>query len=107
MSLFCRLAVFLVVALPVVAQPPGFEVITIKPYVSDEPRGSRMKVLTNGGLITNAVPVVMLLSYAYDVPSNPSPRLSGLPDWAIRERYDIEAKAPSDAIPAGLPESQL
>lgn len=41
------------------------------------------------------------------MPANPSPRLSGLPDWCIRERYDIEAKAPAGAIPAGLPEGEL
>jgi uncharacterized protein (TIGR03435 family) len=49
----------------------------------------------------------MLLGYAYDVPSNPSPRLAGLPDWAMHERCDIEAKAPSGAVPQGLPESEL
>jgi uncharacterized protein (TIGR03435 family) len=49
----------------------------------------------------------MLQSYAYDVPSNPSPRLSGLPDWAIREKYDIEAEAPINAIPTNLPEGEL
>jgi uncharacterized protein (TIGR03435 family) len=43
----------------------------------------------------------LLVSYAYDVPVNPSPRLSGLPGW--RETYDIEAKAPANAVPAGLP----
>jgi len=45
-----------------------------------------------------------LLSYAYDIPVNPSPRLSGLPEW--REIYDIEAKAPANAIPSGLQESE-
>jgi uncharacterized protein (TIGR03435 family) len=105
--MFCRLVVLLLVALPTVAQSQAFQVITIKPHASDDPRNERMAVLPNGDLITSAVPVVILLGYAYDVPTNPSPRLSGLPEWAIRERYDIEAKAPSDAIPAGLPESDL
>ena len=39
--------------------------------------------------------MIRLLSYAYDVPINPSPRLSGLPDWTVRECYDSEAKAPA------------
>ena len=39
-----------------------------------------------------------------DVPANPSPRLSGLPSW--RETFDIEAKAPANAVPFGLPESE-
>jgi len=38
------------------------------------------------------------LSDAYDVPVNPSPRLSTLLGWTFRERYDIEAKAPAGAI---------
>ena len=63
-----------------------------------------MQVLPNGDLIASAVPVVRLLSYAYDVPVNPSPRLSGLPEW--RETYDIEAKAPANAVPSGLQESE-
>jgi len=46
--------------------------------------------------------VIVLLSYAYDVPSNPSPRPSNLPDWTIREKYDIEAKAPANTTPVGL-----
>ena len=51
-----------------------------------------------------AVLVLSLVQYAYDVPVNPSPRLSGLPAW--RDSYDIEAKAPAHAIPAGLPERE-
>jgi uncharacterized protein (TIGR03435 family) len=51
--------------------------------------------------------VITLLSYAYDVPSNPSPRLSTLPGWTIREKFDIEAKAPANAIPTRLQENEL
>jgi uncharacterized protein (TIGR03435 family) len=104
---FCRLILFLLAAWPAAAQSQAFEVISIKPHASADPRGARMQVMPNGDLITRAVPVVMLLSYAFDVPTNPSPRVSGLPDWAIRERYDIEAKVPAGAVPAGLPESEL
>jgi uncharacterized protein (TIGR03435 family) len=63
-----------------------------------------MRVLPNGDLNASAVPVLVLVGYAYDVPVNPSPRLSGLPGW--RETYDIEAKAPANAVPAGLPENE-
>lgn len=52
----------------------------------------RVQVLPNGDLKAKAVPVITLLSYAYDVPANPSPRLSSLPDWTFGERYDIEEK---------------
>ena len=40
--------------------------------------------------------MIRLLSYAYEVPVNPSSGLSALRDWTIWERYDIEAKAPAN-----------
>jgi uncharacterized protein (TIGR03435 family) len=52
-----------------------------------------LQILSSGELIGRAVPVVELINLAYDVPDNPTPRLSSLPDWADRERFDIEAKA--------------
>jgi len=104
MSVLCKAVVLLLLAWPAVAQSQAFEVISIKPAPSGDPRNMRMRVLPNGDLHASAVPVIMLLRYAYDVPVNESPRLSGLPDW--RERYDIEAKAPANAVPPGLPESE-
>ena len=99
MFVFCRAVLFLLGALPAVAQSQAFATITIRPARSGDPR---MQVLPNGDLIASAVPVLTILSYAYDVPINPSPRLSALPDWTFRERYDIEAKAPANAVPPGL-----
>jgi uncharacterized protein (TIGR03435 family) len=107
MSVFCQAVVYLLLALPAAAQSQAFEAMTIKPDRSGEPRNMRMQVLATGDLIASAVPVLALLRFAYDVPSNPSPRLSGLPDWAIRERYDIEAKAPVNAVPPGLPGNEV
>ena len=104
MFVSCRAVAFLLLVLPAVAQSQAFEVISIKPARSADPRNMRMRVLANGDLNAIAVPVLLLLRYAYDVPLNPSPRLSGLPGW--RETYDIEAKAPANAVPAGLPESE-
>src|SRR5712691_3822956 len=104
MSVLCKAVVFLLLALPAVAQSQAFEVISIKPARSGDPRNMRMRVLPNGDLSASAVPVLLLLRYAYDVPVNPSPRLSGLPGW--RKTYDIEAKAPANAVPPGLPESE-
>src|SRR5436189_956051 len=104
MSVLCKAVVFLLLALPAVAQSQPFEVISIKPARSGDPRNMRLRVLPNGDLNASAVPVLLLLRYAYEVPANPSPRLSGLPDW--RETYDIEAKAPVSTVPPGLPESE-
>jgi uncharacterized protein (TIGR03435 family) len=107
MSVFCQAVVYLLVALPAVAQSQAFATITIKPARSADPRNARVQVLPNGDLIASAVPVITLLSHAYDVPVNPSPRLSPLPDWTLREKYDIEAKAPANAIPASLQGSEV
>src|SRR5262245_66591845 len=86
---------FVLLASPALAQAPAFETISIKAARSAGPGNMRMRVLPNGDLSASAVPVLMLVTYAYDVPANPSPRLSGLPD--SRETYDIEAKAPANA----------
>jgi uncharacterized protein (TIGR03435 family) len=100
MSVFCRVAVCLLVALPAAAQQSqAFASITITPAGSADPRIARWQVLPNGDFIATAVPLIRLLSYAYEVPVNPSPRLSELPDWTAREKYDIEAKSPGAAIP--------
>jgi len=96
MFVLCKAVVFLLLASPAVAQSQDFEAISIKPARSSGPRNTRMRVLPNGDLKADAVPVLLLLSYAYDVPVNPSPRLSSLPGW--RETYDIEAKASADAV---------
>jgi hypothetical protein len=95
-SVLCEAVVVLIFAVPAVAQSQAFDLISIKPARSGDPRNMRMRVLPNGDLTASAVPVLLLLHYAYDVPVNPSPRLSGLPDW--RETYDIEAKAPANAV---------
>ena len=72
MSLFRQAAVYLMLALPAVAQSQAFATITIKPARSADVRNTRMQVLPNGDLMACAVPVVRLLSYAYDVcPSIP------------------------------------
>jgi len=104
MSVLRTAVVFLLFALPAFPQSPAFEVISVKLARSTDARNMRMRVLANGDLTATAVPVLLLLRYAYDVPINPSPRLSGLPGW--RETFDIEAKAPAHAVSPGLPESE-
>jgi hypothetical protein len=105
--MFCQAFVYLLLALPAVAQSQSFSTITIRPARSSDARDTRMQVQPNGDLIASAVPVIRLLSYAYDVPLNPSPRLSRVPDWTVREWYDIEAKAPANAMPPGLQDREV
>ena len=68
MCVFCQAFVCFLVALPAVAQSQAFATITIEPARSADPRNARVQVLPNGDLIASAVPVITLLSYAYDVP---------------------------------------
>jgi len=105
MPAFCKAVVYLLVASPAVAQSQAFAKITIRPANSANARNMRMKVLPNGDLVASAIPVIMLLSYAYDVPVNPSPRFSPLPDWTIRDRYDIEGTATADTNTPSLQNS--
>jgi uncharacterized protein (TIGR03435 family) len=107
MALRCRAVVYFVLALPPFAESQGFTKITIKPSSSADPRDARVRVLPSGDLIATAVPAIRLLSDAYDVPVNASPRLSALPDWTRLERYDIEAEAPANTFPPGLPPSEV
>jgi uncharacterized protein (TIGR03435 family) len=101
MFLFYRAVVcFLLITLPAVAQAQAFEKITIRPARSADPRNRRVQVLRNGDLIAHSVNVIDLLSYAYGVPSNPSPRLNSLPGWTVGDSYDIEARAPANTISA-------
>jgi uncharacterized protein (TIGR03435 family) len=106
MSAFWQATVFMLVGLPAVAQTQAFAKVTIRAAHSDDPRNMRMQVLPDGDLIAHAVPVISLLSFAYEVPVNPSPRLSPLPEWTLLERYDIEAKATANAIPPDLEDSE-
>jgi len=104
---FFKGAVYLLLILPAIAQPQAFVTITIKPSRFADARNARMRVWPNGDLVARAIPVLTLLSYAYDVPTNPSPRLSGLPDWTAPKRYDIEAKAPANAVPFRLKSEEM
>jgi uncharacterized protein (TIGR03435 family) len=95
-------ACLLLLALPAVAEAQIFGTVTIKPARSGDARSERMQLLPNGTWVASGVSVIRLLASAYDVPVNPSPRLLSLPVWTVSERYDIEAKVPSNAISTSL-----
>lgn len=94
MSMVYRAIVIFLAALPVAAPSQVFEKVVIKPAPSADPRSMRVQILPDGELKAKAVSVITLLSYSYDLPANPSPRLYALPAWAIGERYDIRGKTP-------------
>jgi uncharacterized protein (TIGR03435 family) len=105
MSVFYKAVTYLLMALPTVAQSQTFATVTISPARSADPADERTQLLPGGEWIAIGVPVIRLLSSAYDVPVNPSPRLSSLP--ILLERYDIRAQAPANAISLSIPESEL
>ena len=88
------LATLLLAAAPSIARSQAFVKVSVKPAASTSPTGRRLEILPNGDLIANAIPLIELLSLAYDVPNNPSPRVTSLPEWAAHKEFDIEAKAP-------------
>jgi uncharacterized protein (TIGR03435 family) len=91
---------------PGAAQSPAFEVVSIKPNDTENARDMRMQVLPGGRFSATSLPLRALLVYAYNLPINPSERLSGVPDWVNSARYDVEAKAPDGSFPTGLPTSE-
>ena len=48
------------------------------------------------------IPAFIIVSVAYGVPFQGSSPISGFPDWARAERFDIEATAAEGAIPLSL-----
>lgn len=107
LSLRLAAAAVCLCTLPALAQAQAFEVVSIKPNRSQDFRSMRFRVLPGGRISATNLPVRMLVVFAYDVPANPSERISGLPQWTIEDRYDIEAKAPEGAVPPGLPDSEF
>ena len=66
MSVFCQAVVYLLAALPAVAQSQAFSRITIKPAHLADPRNARVQVLPNGDLIASAVPLITFLTRYID-----------------------------------------
>ncbi len=85
---------------PPVEKPLAFEVASVKPNKSSDNRGLRIESLPGGGFSARGVPVYLLIIFAYDLPIQTS-RISGGPEWLRSDRFDIEAKAGTDAIPKG------
>jgi uncharacterized protein (TIGR03435 family) len=77
---------------------PAFEVASVKVNKSGSRGG--LEFGANGRLSARNMPLIFLISTAYNVPFQ-GPRLKGLTAEAAGESYDIEASAESGAIPPG------
>ena len=105
-----RLVVGLFLMATSIAHAQSFTSIQVRPARSTDVQTRRVRVLPNGDLFATSVNAITLISYRYDVPANPSDRLSALPPWVYSERYDIEARASSTTkqlIPSDANRSEL
>jgi uncharacterized protein (TIGR03435 family) len=82
-----------------------YEAASIKPSKPNESRRSGMEFLPGGRFRTASMPLIAIIATAYNVPwqSLESLRLQmrGVPDWALAEKYDIEAAAEPGPASAG------
>jgi bla regulator protein BlaR1 len=77
-----------------------FEAASVKPDAQGD-RNFRPPAFLPGRFVSRA-PLQMAISFAYNLPFNPSVRLTGVPEWArsMDTAYDIEATV--GVMPAGL-----
>ena len=89
------------------AQPPKFDIVSIRPIPPDAPPMMRdidfTPILPGGQFIDPRINVTSLISFAYDV-KDPSIRLIGLPAWTRNRSWAVSAK-PAEGFPA-LPPAQ-
>lgn len=83
-------AICLFVTASAFAQAQSFVAVDVEPARSVDLESRRIRVLPSGDLLGTSVNAITLISAGYNVPTNPSDRLSNLPPWAYSERYDIE-----------------
>jgi uncharacterized protein (TIGR03435 family) len=81
------------------SQKLTFEVASVKPHVGMDHMTLTAPTVLPGGRFVFRLPLPFLIAYAYKLPVNPNARLTGMPDWAPRAIYDVEA---TSAMPAGL-----
>jgi uncharacterized protein (TIGR03435 family) len=82
------------------AQPPSFDVASIRPVVS-EARGETFQPLSGGRLRVKNNPVSNLIQNAYGIRNY---QILGGPDWLNSDRFDMEAKAEGNS---GRPQVML
>ena len=84
-------------ALPSIPAPTEFEVASMKPTGPDS-RNMGLQTQPGGRLTAEGMPLRFLVNRAFNL--NTSDQVVGLPKFADTDRYDIVAKAPSEAASA-------
>jgi bla regulator protein BlaR1 len=82
------------------AASPTFDVVSIKRNTVLAPQ--RVNIRPDGGFALTNIVVPMLISQAYPpvIPAD----MTGLPDWAMRERYDVSA---TSSLTSATPEQRI
>jgi len=75
---------------PLAARIPEFDVVSIKPNKSGS--GMFRSMTTPDGIHAENAPLIMLIRQAYGLFNSNDDLISGLPDWAKSDRFDIDAK---------------
>ena len=100
-----RLAVCFVTLCGHAQAPPAFEVASVKANQSNAQGGTPPQFVSGGRFVSSNMPLLFVVAAAWNTPFQ-GPRLSGDSDLLslLRDRYDIDARAPADAFPAGTSE---
>jgi uncharacterized protein (TIGR03435 family) len=80
-------------ALPPITLPTEFDVASVKPSDPGGERMSRYQTQPGGSLKAEGMPMRFLINRAFN--TNNQDEISGMPNWANTERFDIVAKAAS------------
>ncbi len=83
-------------AFPAIPAPTEFEVADVRPTDPAARMGGRTQVQPGGRVTMDGVPLRMLIMQSFGTPFNRGEDVVGVPDWAMSERFDIKAKAPSE-----------
>lgn len=88
---------------PAAAQSFAFDVVSIKLFKSDTPSRS---ITDSRDIFSTNVPVASLMQYIFNMPM--PGQISGFPDWAGSEQYQIDAKIDDETLAAlhKLPDSE-
>jgi uncharacterized protein (TIGR03435 family) len=73
---------------------PSFAVASVKPNNSSDPRATTVPLQPNGRYAITNASLELLMQFAFQ---RPLYGIVGIPDWARREKFDIEARA--DGVP--------
>ncbi len=79
--------------------PPQFEVATVKPSAPDEKPGGGG--IQRDGLSFRALPLKLLIYFAWDLDFNATEQMVGAPKWLDSDKIDVEAKVGSDNMVQG------